>query len=261
MNNSDIVKNIVKSSAPFLENKTVTDIVIGISLIACQLDDGSVGVSYVLRHGLPPGCSAFAYAKNAVGCLASEIAPWLLEKDDYIGRSIGSAVLSAASRQIDIPDDNKDGKMFGIDFNSEDTVGMIGLIGPVAKQLKDKVKNIIVFDQSISAFGDNVTVYPMQQQPLLLPKCSKLIVTGSSTINGSIDGILDMCKNAQEIAVVGSSTPMFADGWSNTNVTSLCGSWWDNSHKDEIFKIISCGGGIMELQPYMIKKALYIKNK
>ena len=260
MNESLVVKNIITAAQPYLEGKTVKDLVVGISLISCQLSDGSVGVSYVLRHGLPPGCSAFAYAKNAIGKPAAEVAAGLMEKDDYIGRSIASSVLSAASQQIDIPDDNNPEKMFGIQFDAEDTVGMIGLIGPVAKALQSKVKEVIVFDESVSAFGGNVSIHPMCEQPALLPKCSKMIITGSSTINGSIDGLLAMCPNATEIAMVGSSTPMFPQGWADTKVTSLSGSWWKNEAKEEIFKAISCGSGIMELHPYMIKKALYIEK-
>ncbi|MBQ7283441.1 MAG: hypothetical protein IJ339_02745 [Oscillospiraceae bacterium] len=258
MNESKVVKNIITAAQPYLDGKTVQDIVVGISLISCQLSDGSVGVSYVLRHGLPPSCSAFAYAKDVIGKPAAEVAAWLMEKDDYIGRSIGSSVLSAASQQIDIPDDNNPDKMFGIEFGAEDTVGMIGLIGPVAKSLQSRVKEVIVFDESISAFGGNVSIHPMSEQPQLLPKCNKMIITGSSTINGSIDGLLNMCQNATEIAMVGSSTPMFPQGWADTKVTSLSGSWWKNEHKEEIFKAISCGSGVMELHPYMIKKALYI---
>ena len=259
MNESLVVKNIVTAAQPYLEGKTVKDLVVGISLISCQLSDGSVGVSYVLRHGLPPGCSAFAYAKDAIGKPAAEVAAWLSEKDDYIGRSIGSSVLSAASQQIDIPDDSNPDKMFGIEFTAEDTVGMIGLIGPVAKALQSRVKEVIVFDESVSAFGGNVSIHPMCEQPELLPKCNKMIITGSSTINGSIDGLLAMCPNAEEIAMVGSSTPMFPQGWAGTKVTSLSGSWWKNENKEEIFRAISCGSGIMELHPYMIKKALTVK--
>ena len=51
MNESLVVKNIITAAQPYLEGKTVKDLVVGISLISCQLDDGSVGVSYVLRHG------------------------------------------------------------------------------------------------------------------------------------------------------------------------------------------------------------------
>lgn len=259
MNESIVVKNIVKAAEPYLEGKTVKDIVVGISLISCELSDGTVGVSYVLRYGLPPACSAFAYVKNAIGKPASEIAKWLEEKDDYVGRSIGSAVLSAASQQIAIPDDDDKERPFGLEFNADDTVGMIGLIGPVAMMLQKMVKEVIVFDESVSAFGGNVSIHPMSEQPELLPKCTKMIITGSSTINGSIDGLLAMCSSAEEIAMVGSSTPMFPEGWKGTKVTSLSGSWWRNENKEEIFKAISCGSGIMELNKYMIKKALVVK--
>lgn len=259
MNESNIVRKVLAAAEPCLKGKTVEDLVIGISLISVQLSDGTVGVSYVLRHGLPPSCSAFAYAKEALGRPAEEIAAWLLEKEDHVGRSVGSAVLSAASQQLPIPDDDDPERMFGLDFTAEDTVGMIGLIGPVAMALRKRVKELIVFDEGVSAFGGNVSVHPMSEQAELLPKCTKMIITGSSTINGTIDGLLEMCRNAEAVAMVGSSTPMYAAAWQDTNVRSLSGSWWKNEAKEDIFRTISRGGGVMELQPYMLKKAMPVK--
>ena len=259
MNESRIVARVLDAAAPCLAGKTVDDLVIGISLISCQLSDGSVGVSYVLRHGLPPACSAFAYAKEALGRPAAEVAAWLLEKNDNVGRSVGSAVLSAASQQLDIPDDNDPKRMFGLDFNTGDTVGMIGLIGPVAQALKNRVKELIIFDEGVSVFGGNVSVQPMNRQAELLPGCTKLIITGSSTINGTVDSLLAMGCNAEAVAMVGSSTPMYPGAWTDTNVKSLSGSWWKNEAKDDIFRTISRGGGIMELAPYMLKKAMPVK--
>lgn len=259
MNESRIVRRVLDAAEPCLTGKTVADLVIGISLISCQLSDGSVGVSYVLRHGLPPACSAFAYAKEALGRPAAEVAAWLLEKDDNVGRSVGSAVLSAASRQLTIPDDNNPEKMFGLDFTAQDTVGMIGLIGPVAQALKKRVKELIIFDEGVSVFGGNVIVQPMERQAELLPRCNKLIITGSSTINGTVDSLLEMGCNAEAVAMVGSSTPMYPAAWTDTNVRSLSGSWWKNEAKEDIFRTISRGGGIMELQPYMLKKAMPVK--
>lgn len=256
MNESRIVRRVLDAAEPCLAGKTVTDLVIGISLISCQLSDGSVGISYVLRHGLPPACSAFAYAKEALGRPAAEVAAWLLEKDDNVGRSVGSAVLSAASQQLPIPDDDDPDKMFGLEFTAEDTVGMIGLIGPVAQALKKRVKELIIFDEGVSVFGGNVTVQPMNRQAELLPGCNKLIVTGSSTINGTVDSLLEMGRNAEAVAMVGSSTPMYPAAWEGTNVKSLSGSWWRNEAKEDIFRTISRGGGIMELAPYMLKKAM-----
>jgi len=99
----------------------------------------------------------------------------------------------------------------------------------------------------------------MNRQPELLPRCNKLIITGSSTINGTVDSLLDMGCNAEAVAMVGSSTPMYPAAWKDTNVKSLSGSWWKSEAKEDIFYTISRGGGIMELQSYMLKKAMPVE--
>ena len=98
----------------------------------------------------------------------------------------------------------------------------------------------------------------MDQQPVLLPECTKMIITGSSTINGSIDGLLEMCCNATQIALVGSSTPMFPEGWKDTKVTSLAGAWWPKERKEDIFRIISQGGGIAQLRQIIQHKIAFV---
>lgn len=256
---NSIKYRILEAATPYLEGKTVEDLVIGISLIGCQLSDSSIGVSYMLRHGLPPECSAFGYAQEAIGKSALEVARWFVEGQDNLQRSIGNAVLTAASQSLEIADDTDQACFFGMDIKPTDTLGMIGLIKPVAKVLEDKVKEFYVFDAGASAFGENVQLCSMEMQEEILPKCTKMIITGSSTINGSIDGLLEMCRNAEQITLVGSSTPMFPEAWQDTNVVTLAGSWWKNDEKEKLFKAISLGGGIAQVQPYVQKKIAYVK--
>ena len=99
LENTSVKYRILEAAKPYLEGKTVQDLVVGISLIAVQLSDESVGVSYVLRYGLPPECAAFGYARNAVGMSAWDVAQWSVEGKDNVARSIGGAVLAAASQQ------------------------------------------------------------------------------------------------------------------------------------------------------------------
>ena len=259
MENTSVKSSILEAARPCLEGLTVRDLVVGISLIAVQLSDDSVGVSYVLRYGLPPECSAFGYAANAVGMSAWDVARWSVEGKDNIARSIGGAVLSAASQQLEIADDTDEKCHYGMDITGEDTLGMIGFIKPVAKILSKQVKKLYVFDEGVSLYEGNIHVCGMDQQPVLLPECTKMIITGSSTINGSIDGLLEMCSNARQIAMVGSSTPMFPDGWKGTNVTTLAGAWWPKERKDDIFRIISLGGGIAQLRPIIRHKIAFVK--
>jgi len=249
---------ILEAAKPYLMGKTVVDLVVGISLIAVQLSDESVGVSYVLRYGLPPECAAFGYARSCLGMSAWDVAKWSVEAEDNVGRSIGGAVLAAASQQLDIADDTDEKCHYGMEITPEDTVGMIGFIKPVAKKLASQVKKLYVFDEGVSLYEGTIHVCGMDQQPLLLPQCTKMIITGSSTINGSIDGLLEMCRSAEQIALVGSSTPMFPEGWKGTKVTTLAGSWWPKEKKEEIFRTISLGGGIAQLRPIIQHKIAFV---
>lgn len=258
MEKTSVKYRILEDAKAHLEGKTVKDLVVGISLIAVQLSDETVGVSYVLRYALPPECGAFGYARNAIGMSAWEVANWTVEGEDNIARSIGGAVLAAASQSLDIGDDTDDKCHYGMDITPEDTVGMIGFIRPVAKTLEKQVKKLYVFDEGVSLYEGTIRVCGMDQQPLLLPECTKMIITGSSTINGSIDGLLQMASNATQIALVGSSTPMFPEGWKDTKVTALAGSWWPKERKDDIFRIISQGGGIAQLKPIIQHKIAFV---
>lgn len=251
-----IMKKVLQAAEPYLVDKTVKDLVIGLSLIGCQLDSGNVGISYIMREELPRGCSSFPFAREAVGKPALEIAGWIITGKNSLQRAIGSAVLAAASYEQDLPDDDDSvqGKLFGIDFKADDTVGMIGLIGPVAEKLSAEVKKVIIFDKG----AEDPRLSPMEKQPELLPTCDVVIISGTTTINGTIDSLLAMCSRAREIVMVGPSTPMYPQGWKGSRLTALAGSWWDSEHKEEIFKLISLAAGIRQLQPYMRKKAVAV---
>ena len=103
------------------------------------------------------------------------------------------------------------------------------------------------------------SVNPMDQQAILLPKCDIVILSGSTTINGTIDELLEMCSNAREIIMVGPSTPMYAEGWKGTGLTGLAGALWNNEEKEEIFLRITHGCGVQQIKEYMCRKLLFVK--
>lgn len=255
-----IIKKVLEAAKPYLEGRTIKDAVIGLSLIAIQLDNGNVGVSYVLRESLPAGCSIFPYAQDIIGKTAIEIAEWVLTGNEDVQRSIGMAVLNAASRSQILEDVDTPDSSFGIMVLATDTVGMIGYIPPIAAEFKRKAGKVIIFDMGLSLRGgDKGEVYSMQDQPKLLPTCDIVILSGTTVINNTIDELLTWCSSAREIIMVGSSTPMFPEAFKDTKVTVLAGSWWDEGQKDKIFKEISLAGGINYLKKYMIKKAVRTK--
>jgi uncharacterized protein (DUF4213/DUF364 family) len=253
-----IMEKVLAAAKPFLQGRTVSDLVIGLSLIGCQLDNGNIGVSYVLREELPHGCSAFPFAKEVIGKSALDVARLSISTDDCLKRSVAAAVLAAAACSQQLPEDNED-KPFGIEFRAEDTVCMVGLIGPLAMQISKEVKEFIVFDKGLGHCKKDFELQPMEKQQELIPTCDVVILTGTTTVNGTIDGLLEMCQKAREVVMVGPSTPMYPKGWQDSPLTMLAGSCWDREHKDELFKAISLAGGIRQVSEFMLKKAVAVK--
>ena len=247
-----LMERVLLSARPCLEGKTLRELVVGVSLTACCLSDGAVGVSYVLRDGLPNGCSVFPYVQAAEGRPAAEIAAWVVEGQDDLQRGIGAAVLDAASQGLDIADDDSP-EPFGLRIESSDVVGMVGYIPPVAKKLAQRAGELIVFDHGAWLEGDP-DVLPTDQQSQLLPGCDIVVLTGTTTVNGTVDSLLAMCSKAREIVLVGTSTPMFPEGFRGSGVTRLAGAWWKNEDKAAVFKKVTLAGGIRSLSPHMIMK-------
>lgn len=292
-----IIDKVLEASECFTADRTIADVVIGVSLLAVELDNGAVGVSYVLRDSLPSGCSIFSYAQDLVGKPAAEIAAWAVSGREDLKRGLGMATLNAASGSQTLHDEDDAGLTFGIKAGPAETVGMIGHIPPIVKAFRSMAREIIVFDEGlIAAAGrggqdgsgnrhghgghagsggtapatgaqavqdrhggpEHHTVYPASEQARLLPSCDIVIMSGTTIVNGTIDSLLGMCGQAREIVLVGASTPMFPAALAGTPVTVLAGSWWDAAGKVEIFRRISLAGGIAHVQPWMIKKAVRI---
>lgn len=256
-----IIESVLKSARPYMQGRKVKDAVIGLSLVAVELDNGHIGVSYVLREGLKGGCSAFPYGQQLVGEDAAGIAAWAVTGADNLQRAIGTAVLTAASRAQELKDSEAPGRPFGIELRYGDTVGMIGHISPVAKMIRSRVKEIIVFDEGkANCGGSGDPLFPMEEQPRLLPACDIVFLTGTTMINGSVDGLLKMCPRAREVVMIGASTPIFPAAFLKSKVSVLAGSWWKNEHKEAIFKKISLAGGMKDLGPYAIKKSVKVRS-
>lgn len=252
-----LMESVLQAARPYLAGRSVRDAVIGVSLIAVELDNGEVGVTYVLREDLGAGCSIFPYGRQVIGQDAMAIATWALSGGDAVQRAIGLAVLCAASRSQELTDCQTAERPFGVAVHAGDTVGMIGHIPPVVKLFRPRVKQLYVFDKAVSLVDDaKELVMPMTDQARLLPTCDTVVLSGTTMINGSIDGLLSICGNARSIIIIGASTPMFPAAFSGTGVTVLAGSWWKSSHKIKIFQGISLACGISALGAYAIKKTV-----
>ncbi|HHW54727.1 MAG: DUF364 domain-containing protein [bacterium] len=254
-----LAQKVLETAKEYLAGKRIKDAVIGLSLIAIQLDDDSVGISYMLREHLPAGCSAFPYGREILGKPAGEVAEWVLTGREDAQKGIGMAVLTAASHSQDLQDVDEAKGPFGLDLSPTDVIGMIGYVKPVARELQKRTRKVIIFDWGQSVRGGHTGLLaPMEEQPKLLPECDVVFLSGTTVTNGTVDELLKMCPKAREVVMLGPSTPMFPAAFRDTPITVLAGSWWKSRYKEKIFKDVSLACGISHLREYMIKKAVAV---
>lgn len=257
-----LIENVFQAAEPLLRNRVVSDAVLGLSLTAVELDGRDIGLSYILRERLPAGCSIFGFAQHIIGQPALDVARLVLEGRDDAQRGVGMAVITAATRALDLPDEPLTPTPFGLQVNKTDKVGMIGYIPGIADQFTRNDAKVYIFDKGLTVSGGDGAkqVMDMSQQAEILPTCDLMIISGSTLINGTIDHLLELCQNSREIVLVGASAPMLTDAFKHTGVTALAGSWWKAEYKTELFKILSLSGGIGHIKKMMIKKLARVEG-
>lgn len=239
-----VLHRIYEAALPRLQGKWVKDLCVGLELLAVQLDGGEVGVAYVLRGDIPCGCGAPWTAGEAAGMSARDLAAAMRQEANPLSAAVGVAVCNAvadydalASRVSDAAD--------AFDVRPGDTVGMVGNIGPVARQLRPKARRLIIFDR-----GQREGVYPDEDQERLLPKCDLVVVTGSTLLNGTFDQVLARCRGAREVVLTGGTTPLYPAAFRDTGVTVLAGCRWFPQYKDQIFARVAQGACLGQITKY-----------
>lgn len=256
-----ILENIYKSAYRRLRGKKIKDVRIGLGLMAVELDDGSIGVTYVLRDEIGDCCTVFPHKGNLIGTPAMQVAKWAVEGGDVLAVAMGMAVMNSVAEydkleQIESSEDAD--AVFSVDIKPSDTVGVIGFIGPVVAGLRGKVKKIYIFER-----GEDVPqgVRPESDEPKLLPKCKVVFISSTSLINGTLESsVLKYCTGARDIVMVGASTPMYPEAFKGSGVTVLAGTQWLPEYSKEILEGVSQGSGVKQLIEYGEKMSVSVKK-
>lgn len=249
-----LIERIRKAADPSLAGRTVRDVVIGLSLVAVCLDDGQIGVSYVLRENLPAGCSAFPYGTEVPGAGAPAVADWAVRGEDVLSRSIGTAVLCAGAGAGSLSEAETPERPFGLTVGPGDTVGLVGYIAGVVRAMENRAGTLHVFDRGLAETGEErAHLRAMGEQDRLLPACDVVFLSGTTLLNGTLEALLARCQKAREVVLIGASTPLWPEAFSGSGVTVLAGTRWEPGSQEELFRRVSLAGGILALRPFSRK--------
>lgn len=192
---------------------------------ALELDDGSLGLSYVLLGDtLATLQSARIDLRGADPlALAHE-----LGSGDTLRRTAAFAAVNALTRCLFdrtgfAPPKSVD-SLGGIDPAPGERIGMVGFFAPLFKRIVDRGATLTVIELREDLVRDDGTVR-VTTDASELAGLQQVLATGTLMLNDSLDRMLAHCRGARHVALIGPSVgtppdPLFARG-----VTLLGGTW------------------------------------
>jgi uncharacterized protein (DUF4213/DUF364 family) len=230
-----LVDELVDYGRKTVELQTVADIRIGLGYTAVQLENGGCGLAYTLHEQEYESCSVIPDAGKLAGRKALEFIPWM-KSPDHTACAVGLATLNAtlATPVSAVESDILDLLPVG----PEDAVGMVGYFGPLVEPIKKRVRTLYIFERKPEPEFD---ILPESAALDILPKCQVVIISATAILNHTINGLLDLSKNAREIAILGPSTPFIPEIFSGYGVTLLSGI--KIIDPSQALRIVSEGGG------------------
>ncbi len=220
---------------PAAAARTVADVRVGLGYTAVQLDDGCCGLAYTFRDEVQEGCCVIGEAGTLTGLRASDLAIWA-KSSDTVARAVGLATLNALT---DVPPDAAEADLLTeLQVTSKDVIGMVGYFGPLIGPLRSRGTTVHVFERHPMPETD---VLPETSTVQILPQCDVVILSATTLINRTLDGLLSLCRNAHDVAVLGPSTPLLPAVFASRRVTILSGV--QVVQPARLLRVVSEGGG------------------
>ena len=186
---------------------------------AIELDDGSLGLSFVLLGDALGALRAGPQLEQVAGMPALELARCYVDAADA-QRTLGFAIVNALTRHLFdlagyVPPP-AGGSIGDLDLRPGDRLGMIGLFPPLVPQVLATGAMLTVVELRADLAGPrdgwHVTLDAGE-----LAGCNKILSTSTVLLNDTLDAVLERCRHAERVALVGPGAgclpdPLFARG-------------------------------------------------
>ncbi len=244
-----LAHRIVEALADNALDRRVVDVRLGLKAVGVQLDNGTLGIAYrFLKDTCCDDISSLG-TKPLTGRKASELLSWLCAENP-LKRSVGLAVANTlTSGQIKELDNKRllDGDVLSaFKLTGDERIAMIGYFVPIVEKIRNRC--------SLEIFELDTTPGPelrdSAEAPEGLRRCDIALITSTTIVNGTIDRLLDAAVDCREVVMLGPSTPLLPEVFSETPVTMLSGIVIDD---DVVLRVVSEGGSMRQLLPYVQK--------
>jgi len=197
---------------------------------ALELEDGSIGLSYVLLGDTLERLRNEIDGLGLCGADAMAVAR-RYASDSGLWKTIGFATANALTRCLFEragfrPDDSAD-SIGQMNPQPDDHIGMIGLFKPLIGRVLETGARLTVVELKAELAG-NSDGYCVTLDPGRLSDCTKVISTSTLLLNDTLDRMVAYCRRAKWFAMVGPSAGCLPDKLFSRGVTLLGGTWVNN---------------------------------
>jgi len=186
---------------------------------ALELDDGSIGFSYVLLADVGTALRAGTVGPDLAGVAAMALARGYAAGDPR-AKALGFAAINALSQSLFTraawaPPGAGD-SLAGIAPEAGEHVGMVGLFPPLVAPVLGAGARLTVLEIDPALAGER-DGYTVTLDPAALACCDCVVSTCTVMLNDTLDAVLAACRSARRVAVIGPTAgcvpdPLFERG-------------------------------------------------
>jgi uncharacterized protein (DUF4213/DUF364 family) len=198
---------------------------------ALELDDGALGLSYVLLDDTLAKLGSAECDGTLAGADALTVARWYGSETD-VRRTLGFAAINALTRAFFdragyAPPASADSTGL-LEPQPGDHIGMIGFFTPLIGRIVAAGARLTVAELNPDFAGEH-DGYRVTLDPEDLATCNKVLSTSTLLLNDSLERMLGACRSAGSFAMIGPSAGCLPDPLFARGVTLLGGSWIEDS--------------------------------
>ena len=194
---------------PFFEGGQPKDC----EFMAMALEGGAGGISYVLLPDSSAGDYRALKSPSFIGSRPEEYAGTFGGTDpvlNMLGLASINAICQHVMRISRGPSGIASDSLGLMNIEDRDRVGMVGLFPPLLKYLRSSNAELVIVEKN-EKLVDRYPNLHVTLDATELNSCNKVLCTGTTLLNDTLDDVLLQCTAAEHISVLGPTAGYFPD--------------------------------------------------
>ena len=219
------------------ESLQMERVVFGLFFTGVKLTNGDGGICFTPVKAIPEAvcCPSSAKVMPLSGRLKGMEADRVLremEEGNPLKKALGIATLNALSLTLERSQGTPNFEVVlekdALDLltlHEEEFVVVVGALAPYLKRLKARGKPFRVLEMDPRTLKkDEMPFYsPAEEAPLYVPKADLLVVTGTSLVNDTLEGLLALARKDARVVVLGPTASQYPRAFFERGVDMLGG--------------------------------------